>query len=447
MHSGAPFRSIFAVSLTACLVAVALAPAVVAADAPAAPAAGEWQKFKGKPEPLAPVPAFATPASFLPRPERTVTFPAGGLAIDLPLEAALPDGRPIKAAVQPNRTLWIDLDGDGKPASTERFNPSQTGYGPITLPLKYKNETTAPYSFHLIANTTPGAYRLVTGQMIRYSVTWNRRALTLILIDQNNNGRYDEPGEDVVLVDSRPGGFLSKTVTVGSDTGTVLEIVVYADGTTIELRDYTGDTGILDPVGGYTPASSGVALSYLAAESDLARPGFSATFPRARVPVGSYGFSGAVLVNGKENVRVERGGLPPAAVTKDATVKMAWGGEVQVKYGFRREGDNLVFDNFQIVGKDHQEIYRPLPPMTIAFNYHVDETTTANGPMTGMIATTQSITFAAGALESDGVAGWKPLLVKHKNRKMALTFYGTYSSGVMGSIRLKDNFEFNPPAP
>ncbi|MGH7143137.1 MAG: hypothetical protein ACREJ2_03270 [Planctomycetota bacterium] len=417
---------------------------VGASALPAADAAddGGWQKFKGKPEPIGPAPTFATPGMFLPPTPRLVAFPAGGLPVDLPLDATLPTGKPVRAAILPNRMLWIDVNGDGKPDLGERFPPTRTGYGPVTIPLKYKNGSEAPYSFHLVETTTAGTYKLVTGQMIRYSISWNHRQLTLLLLDQNNNGRYDDADADVVMEDQRPGCFLAKTITVGMDAGSVAEIVVYPDGTTIEMRPYAGPTGILDPVSQYTPAQSGVTLQYLAMDGKLSRPGFSAAFPRARVPVDSYAFRSAALQRGTESVHVERGALAEVAVQANQTATLAWGGTVELKYGFRRDGENLVFDAFQFVGKDHQEIYLPQPPFTLNTAYRAEELVPAGyGSFYGA---TQNVLLGAGTLDRDADGKYLPLKIPHHDHPMVLLLHIDYPSGVMGPVNVSDKLQFTP---
>ncbi|HTL52821.1 MAG TPA: hypothetical protein VL860_09625 [Planctomycetota bacterium] len=404
----------------------------------------EWQKFAGKPEALAPVPGFATPGGYLNLGDRLVAFPAGGLAIDLPLDATLPGGRAIKAALLPTRALWIDLDGDGKADSAEKFSPTPTGYGPITLPLKYKNDTQAPYSFHLVATATPDTFRLVTGQMIRYTLVWKRHQSTILLIDQNNNGRYDEPGKDVLLIDGRPGTFLAKTITLGTDADSVAEVVVYPDGTRLELRDYTGPTGVLDMISGYKPAQNGITVCYIAVDGELARPGFSQACPRIRVPVGNYQYLSATLQRAKEQVRVDKGGLLPVAVEKDKTVSLTWGGTVELKYGFRRDGENLVFDSLRFVGKEHQERYLPQPPQTLLLQFRAEEylPSVAGWPASG-------VPLSFGNVEIDPAgdpreAPYKPVLIKHKGRHMLMVLQLSYPSGIMGVVEVHDKLEFTP---
>lgn len=405
--------------------------------------AAAWQKFKGKPETIPASPTFATPGMFLNLPPRQVAFPAGGLPIDLPLEATLPGGKPVKASVLANRYLWIDGNSDGQVDAGEKFAPTHTGYGPVTVALEYANGTQSPYSFHLVQTPTAGTYELRTGQMVRFTATWQRRRVTFLLLDQNNNGRYNDMGQDVILVDQRPGGLLAKTVTVGVDAGSVCDIVVYPDGATLELRDYAGPTGVLDPVSGYKPPQEGVTLAYLAMDHALARPGFSAQFPRARVPVGSYDFVSASLVRGTETVRVDKGGLQAAAVAADANTVLAWGGTVELKYGFRRDGEFLVFDGFKFVGKDHQEVYLPQPPYNLRHTYRAEELRL--NPLPGPTGAPLAIVLQAGNLEEDQAGGYKPLQVKHKGRHMFLQMNFNYLSGVMGTVNVRDKMEFTPP--
>ena len=64
------------------------------------------------------------------------------------------------------------------------------------------------------------------------------------IIDQNNNGRYDEYGKDAMVVgQGRYASFLSKVINV---RGKLYSIEVSRDGRTLTYEPYAGKSGTLD---------------------------------------------------------------------------------------------------------------------------------------------------------------------------------------------------------
>ncbi|MCK5942805.1 MAG: hypothetical protein KAI24_12590, partial [Planctomycetes bacterium] len=84
-----------------------------------------------------------------------------------------------------------------------------------------------------------GEWTFVTGSVVTGEVGGTR----VRVIDQNHNGRFDDVGEDAVVIgDGRAASFLSE---VASFDGQLRRIEVAADGSALRFAPFTGATGKL----------------------------------------------------------------------------------------------------------------------------------------------------------------------------------------------------------
>src|SRR5262249_1402225 len=131
------------------------------------------------------------------------------------------------------------------------------------------------------------------------------------LVDQNNDGVYNEVGVDAIVVGpGRAASFLSKVVNL---KGKLFELEVDATGTQVKTRPCTGKSGTLN-------LRRGVRLQgdlHAAVVSDSTRTlsfEVAAAAEGLRVPVGAYTFSGGFASKGGDTAKLRAGKMKPLLV-------------------------------------------------------------------------------------------------------------------------------------
>jgi hypothetical protein len=161
---------------------------------------------------------------------------------------------------------------------------------------------------------------------------------TIRLIDQNNNGAFNDFGVDAMVVGrSEAASYLSRVVNLKGD---LFHFDVTADGQTATIKPYTGEVGTLDLRSGFK--SSGQLVSAIVTDSagqasfDLAR-----VKGAMKVPAGSYVISGGYATKGSETCRIRTGQMQPVEVKAQADAALAWGAPVAMEFNYTIEGETL----------------------------------------------------------------------------------------------------------
>ena len=246
-------------------------------------------------------------------------------------EIAFPhlDGREGFAVELEGTALRIDRDGDG--TVDVKVEPKDE-QGETSL-VVFKNADGLPsYAVRLLSD---GKWSYApSGAMVG-----RLGDQPIQLIDQNNNGRFDDYGEDAMVVGrGTVASFLSKVVNIG---GELLEIEVAADGTRIDAKPYEGPVGELDF------ASERNAKAKIRAAVVKSRDGqYSFDLGPARgavkVPAGRYSLQSGQVVLGKGTAELERGRFRAVEVTEGERTSVAFGGPLKAEFDYYRQGNELA---------------------------------------------------------------------------------------------------------
>lgn len=243
-------------------------------------------------------------------------------------------------AVQPEGVgLRIDTDGDGTPERlVEGVVDATTGERSAWVVLGAERADGSPFQYAVrLLDAGEGWHWAASGV-----VQGKLGKLKVQLIDLSGNGRYDDFGEDAIVLGSgRIASLLSRALHEG---GELVSLAVDPHGASLELRAFEGPTGTLDVIGGLTAEAK--LLSAVVANTqdptlafDLARSGGAAA-----LPAGEYRIVSGMLGLGEGRVRVLPGRSKPIAVPAAGEAALRWGGPVRAEFGYARRGPEVVFD-------------------------------------------------------------------------------------------------------
>jgi hypothetical protein len=224
--------------------------------------------------------------------------------------------------------LQVDTDGDGKPDVKVEGEE-----GVVKLKHKDGPAKGTTYAARVSRKDGKGWKFAAAGAMVG-----KIDGVIVRLIDQNNNGTYNEFGKDAMIVGrGKVASFLSEIVHIGDRP---LAIDVSADGRQLTYRPYDGPTGTLR-VKQNTP---GKLVSAIVRSKD-GRLCFDLAKGRngLRVPTGSYELHSGKIGLASSAVRVRRGQLAAVQVDADQDVVMTWGGPVRAEFEYTRPGNEIVF--------------------------------------------------------------------------------------------------------
>ncbi len=246
-------------------------------------------------------------------------------------------GADFKAAVD-GESLKLDADGDGV------LETSVEGEGGFVVlrhgDHRYGLRLTAAPRWSFAPGTTMNGE--IDGVRIR-------------LIDQNLNGRFDDVGEDAIVVGrGKAAAFLSRVIDLGD--GHLVNIAVAPDGATLDYSPYTGPRGRVAVKFG----TKGKVLTAVLKSVDgqvsvaLSRPEASLV-----LPAGKYRFHSAVLSLGGNRVNARTGRSRTITVKAGGDATLALGGPVEAEFAYMRQGDTLNFspDNIWFYGRAGEEYY------------------------------------------------------------------------------------------
>lgn len=265
-------------------------------------------------------------ANYVPVKDWTIKTYAGGYAgvtkkgdnQVLPLPVKDHDGVAVKA-----EEFAIEVDGNHDGKMDERV---KTDGATSLVTLVYADGTVAPYN--------------VRFQKGRGTWSWQRSGywqasinkVPVSVIDNNNNGRYDENAEDAIIVGASTFATpLSDVVNIG---GTLYRIKIVETGKTVWVKEYEGETGKLDARSGHKSLGGLGSAVFQKGQTwiDVA----SAKDKAVVVPVGKYDFFGGEVhaVSGGQAAMMRKGNMASVEVKKDETTKLAWGMALKIDFDF-----------------------------------------------------------------------------------------------------------------
>ena len=224
--------------------------------------------------------------------------------------------------------LNVDTDGDGK---TDKTVKGAKGY----LVFKSKDADGEAFSYAVRFRAERKAYQFSSSGVMRGRL----EGVGIQLIDQNNNGVYNEIGVDAMVVGkSSSASFLSKVVNL---KGTLYEITVSADGKRIDATAFTGEAGTLDLESAFK--AKGKLLSAVVKSAD-GQSSFEVSGDKLEVPVGEYNLAYGLIGKQNETVQVKQGKMSALDVQANRVTTQKWGGPVMADFTFGHSGENVTIE-------------------------------------------------------------------------------------------------------
>jgi hypothetical protein len=262
----------------------------------------------------------AMPTFDLVLPEETWSNGSGGIAI------AHQGGDRFDTDVE-KMTLRIDSDGDGKLDVTAK---GTSGYA--VLNAKRADGSALTYGLRFRNNGAVCQYAS-SGAMVGAI-----EGVPIQLVDQNNNGVFNEVGVDAIVVGQRrAASFLSKVVNL---KGKLFELEVNALGTQAKTKPYAGASGTLSLRRG---------LKLLGDLHSAVVSDESKTL--------SFEVSSAA-----DGIRVPAGKMKPLVVSDGGTTTMQWGAPLMAEFNYTRDGEEItVQPQVMFLGRGGEQWHTLLP--------------------------------------------------------------------------------------
>jgi hypothetical protein len=165
------------------------------------------------------------------------------------------------------------------------------------------------------------------------------KGVQLRLIDQNNNGKYNDVGEDAMIVGQGDAAcFLSRVVNLD---GELYSIEVGEDGSQVSATPFTGESGTLNLDGSFTTQGILGSAVVKSTNNDLS---FNLASEKKGlvVPAGDYVLTYGTVTAGAETVRIRAGKMKPITVAAKATATPAWGGPIKAEFTWSHQDGVLT---------------------------------------------------------------------------------------------------------
>jgi len=266
--------------------------------------------------------------------------------IDLPKEAMSPINNLIPiahtgglgfSAVIDGTALAVDTNADGRPdvkaKGTKAF-----------MTLKGKNDLGREFAYSVRLVNEGGWKFAASGVMIG-----RVKGVEVRLIDQDNNGRYNDFGVDAMVVgNGDAAAFLSKVVNLD---GTLYSLDVSADGAEVSVAKYEGESGTLN-LSAYETQGD-LASAVVSSMDDSMSFNLANAKNGVRVPTGDYKVVHGTVTAGSESAVIRAGKMKNLSVKSGEATTLAWGGPLRAEVTWTHQNGTLTIapENLAYFGK------------------------------------------------------------------------------------------------
>ncbi|MFN3193771.1 MAG: hypothetical protein ACE361_24875 [Aureliella sp.] len=242
--------------------------------------------------------------------------------------------------------LQFDTDGDGKFDRTiKALVDPKTNVSTTRVILEAKDESGSPFRYAARLQNDANGWEWAPGGAMAGTYISDSGPIPIRLIDQNGNGRFDDIGEDAMVVGNSDNAvLLSSTAYLGDE----LMRVEYLDqGTALRFTKYDGPTAKIDMNSGFH--SKAVLLSAVLVSADLKHSfdvgGIEGSI---EVPAGEYRLASGIVGLGQQRVQVVGGRAKPLVLKPDTATKYEWGAPLKPEFEFTRAGNEIQFTPDQV---------------------------------------------------------------------------------------------------
>lgn len=183
------------------------------------------------------------------------------------------------------------------------------------------------------------------------------KGVMLSIIDQNNNGKFNDYGVDAMLVGGDDAaGYLSKVVNLKGDLYT---IEVSEDGADVKVSPFTGETGLVDLRSGFkSHGRLEAAIVVNARDSEIA---FNLADSKGgvRVPAGEYILKAGLATKGSESALIKTGESTPINVSGADVARLDWGAPIVADVSWTQSGTQVSIapTNLHYYGRAGEEYH------------------------------------------------------------------------------------------
>lgn len=245
-------------------------------------------------------------------------------------------------------TLAVDTSGNGK--VNEKIK-GQGGYAVLTA----KNAQGEKFQYAIRVRKERDSWQYASSGMM----TGKIHGVPVSLIDQNNNGIWNEIGTDAMVVGkSNSASYLSRIVNL---KGALFLFEASADGSTMSITPYEGDAGTLNALGGYVSKGK---LSSAVFSSKDGKVSFDLAGAKdgILVPAMEYNLMSGFAEKGVEKVKIRRGKMRPISVKVNEVKTVEWGGPLHMEFDyFRNDPEQVTVNLPSFFGNAEEEYYDFFP--------------------------------------------------------------------------------------
>ena len=161
------------------------------------------------------------------------------------------------------------------------------------------------------------------------------------ILDLNHNGVWNEVGEDGMIVGKgSAASFLSKVVNL---KGELYEFSLTADGRSMTIKPFQGETGVLNVRKGFKANGKLVSAVVMDDTGD-----YSFNLANAKngmkLPAGEYSIAAGRLKRGGASVRMRAGRMAPLKVRANQPVTFTWGAPIRAEFSYNRSGTKITIE-------------------------------------------------------------------------------------------------------
>lgn len=237
--------------------------------------------------------------------------------------------------------LQFDTDGDGEiDRSIKATVDRDTKVSTARVILTGKTAKGEPLKYAVRLRKDAAGWEWAPGGAMTGTIQTAKGAVPVRIIDQNGNGRFNDVGEDAMVVGTgNDATYLSETVLVGTE---LRKMAVTPDGANVAMQAFSGKTGKLDLTTSFD--AKAVLLSAIIRSRD-GKNSFdvASTTGGVEVPAGTYEVVSGTIGLGKQRVKIRQGRMQPIVLAENAKRSLDWGGPVKAEFDFLRVGGQVQF--------------------------------------------------------------------------------------------------------
>lgn len=261
------------------------------------------------------------------------------------------------AAKLDGERLQFDTDGDGQIDRTiKALVDRDTKVSTSRVILTGKTVDGRPLKYAVRLRKDQGGWEWAPGGAMIGTLESKAGPIPVKVIDQNGNGRFNDVGQDAMIVGSgNDATYLSQTVVLGNE---LRQFSISADGEKMKTESFAGKTAKLDLTTSFD--AKAVLLAAIVQSKD-GKNSFNVASAKGAVtvPAGTYEIVSGTVGLGKQRVGVRQGRMKPIVLAENAIQSIDWGGPVKGEFDFVRVAGQVQFspDTVWFYGDAGEEYY------------------------------------------------------------------------------------------